>query len=81
MGDGSAIVGSFGGRKRSDYTAIGSTLNVAARISMSAHQGEISLSASAAPFVEVDTIQSRGFFKLKGVSSECWLFRYLPPAA
>lgn len=78
---GSAIVGSFGGQKRSDYTAIGSTMNLAARISMSAQQGEILLSASAAQFVEVEAIQSRGLFKLKGVSSECELFRYLPTAA
>jgi class 3 adenylate cyclase len=78
---GTAIVGSFGGQKRSDYTAIGSTMNLAARISMSALQGEILLSASAAQFVEVEAVQSRGHFKLKGVSSECELFRYLPPAA
>lgn len=78
---GTAIVGSFGGQKRSDYTAIGSTMNLAARISMSAQQGEILLSASAAQFVETEAVQSRGLFKLKGVSSECELFRYLPLAA
>ncbi len=78
---GTAIVGSFGGQKRSDYTAIGSTMNLAARISMSAQQGEILLSASAAQFVEAEAIESRGLFKLKGVSSECELFRYLPSAA
>ncbi len=51
---GSAVVGNFGSINRMDYTAIGDTVNVAARIEANTKAGEVLLSASV-----VETLDKR----------------------
>lgn len=72
---GSAIVGSFGGQKRSDYTAIGHTVNLAARIQAKAQPGEILISATVRDYVEEETWESAGNYALKGIGEEVALYR------
>ncbi len=75
---GPAIVGSFGGQKRSDYTAIGHTVNLASRIEGQAQPGEILMTASVRDFIAEDSWEYAGTFKMKGVESEMALYRLKP---
>jgi class 3 adenylate cyclase/AmiR/NasT family two-component response regulator len=72
---GPAIVGSFGGQKRSDYTAIGHTVNLASRIEGQAQPGETLMTAAVRDFIGEDSWEYAGTFKMKGVESEMALYR------
>lgn len=75
---GPAIVGYFGGRIRSDYTAIGRTINKAQRIESVATPGEIFISDVVRDILpESAKWEKAGTFDLKGVSKEETLYRII----
>ena len=74
---GPAIVGSFGGQKRSDYTAIGQTVNLASRIESHAKPGEILVTSSVRDYLEEEQWEAAGSFRFKGVANEVMLFRII----
>ena len=64
-----------GHEERSDYTASGTAVNVAARLCDEAADGEILLSAKAMVAVEDNfKIESRGELRLKGVREPVEVF-------
>ncbi len=71
---GQAIVGSFGSQKRSDYTAIGLHVNIAARIETAARPNSIFFSAAIAKHLPPGQYLSMGAFRLRGISEELELF-------
>ena len=73
---GYATVGMVGYEGRSDYTASGTAVNVAARLCDLAEDGEILLSARAAIAVEDDFASvSSGEVTLKGIREPIEVFR------
>lgn len=74
---GPAIVGSFGGERRSDYTAVGNTVNIASRVETCAQPGEILVTPAVIAFLTPKQCQSAGDFKLKGIEGAMELFRLL----
>ncbi|HET9238997.1 MAG TPA: adenylate/guanylate cyclase domain-containing protein [Oligoflexus sp.] len=78
---GQAIVGSFGSQKRSDYTAIGLHVNIAARIETAAMPNTIYFSESIARHLPADRYTALGPFRLRGVSEELDLFTNTPGAS
>ncbi len=75
---GQAIVGSFGSQKRSDYTAIGLHVNIAARIETAAQPNTIYFSEAIARHLAPNLYTSTGHFRLRGISEELELFTSLP---
>ena len=71
---GSAVVGMFGGRQRSDYTAIGPAVNIAARLQKAAEPNNILVSASVAAHLEEEEIKNVKSLKLKGLEGEVLAF-------
>jgi len=74
---GPAIVGSFGGQKRSDYTAIGQTVNLASRIESQAGPGEILVTSEVRDYLEEGQWEPAGSFRFKGVAHEVLLYRVI----
>jgi signal transduction histidine kinase/class 3 adenylate cyclase len=72
---GPAIVGYLGSEKRTDYTAIGSTVNLAARIEGAANPGEIFISETFRDLITEGTWEKAGSFELKGFSNKVTLFK------
>jgi class 3 adenylate cyclase/tetratricopeptide (TPR) repeat protein len=72
---GPALVGVFGGKRRADYTAIGQTVNLAARIEAEAQSGQILVSEAVARFLMPDRCHSLGGLRLKGFTQPQTLFR------
>jgi class 3 adenylate cyclase len=71
---GPAVVGNFGSDKRADYTAIGHTVNIAARIESACQPGEVYVSGAVAEGI-IKATQYAGDFELKGVKEKKPLFR------
>jgi signal transduction histidine kinase/response regulator RpfG family c-di-GMP phosphodiesterase len=71
---GTAVVGMFGGAERADYTAIGPTVNIAARIQSAAEPDCILVSAVIADYLEEEEISKRGPLNLKGVDETVLTF-------
>jgi class 3 adenylate cyclase len=67
---GTAIVGMFGGGQRCDYTAIGSAVNIAARLQEVAEPNRILVSGAIAAYLELEEIQQQQFFRLKGIEKD-----------
>lgn len=67
---GSAIVGMFGGNQRSDYTAIGPTVNFASRLQEAAPANTILVSGSIARYLDQREIIKIESLKLKGIDEE-----------
>jgi adenylate cyclase len=71
---GTAVVGMFGGSERSDYTAIGPSVNIAARLQQAAHPDTILVSAAVADYLQEDEIIKRSPLELKGVDETVLTF-------
>ncbi len=75
---GTAVVGMFGGKERSDYTAIGPSVNIAARLQEAAAPGAILISAAVADYIDEDNITKESPLKLKGVDETVLTFSVDP---
>jgi adenylate cyclase len=71
---GTAVVGMFGSPERSDYTAIGPTVNIASRIQAAAEPDCIIVSATVADYLEDEEIHKRDPLKLRGVDETVLTF-------
>lgn len=68
---GKAVVGMFGGGQRKDYTAIGKTVNIAARLQSVAAPNTILISEAVANTLEHKLDWEAGnYFKLKGIDRD-----------
>lgn len=79
---GAASVGNLGNAERVDYTAIGTNVNVAARMEqLNTHLGTMILASEAVISEVEDAIESRpvGFFKLKGLDRVMEVFEVIGP--
>ncbi len=74
---GPALVGSFGSQLRSDYTAIGNTVNIASRVESQAKAGEILVTSMVRDYLGAIAWEAAGSYKLKGLAGEMVLFRLL----
>jgi signal transduction histidine kinase/class 3 adenylate cyclase/ActR/RegA family two-component response regulator len=77
---GTAVVGMFGGAERADYTAIGPSVNIAARIQEAAEPSSILVSAAVADYLELeeDAIAKYSPLTLKGVDETVLTFSIHP---
>ncbi|MGD1713260.1 response regulator [Dapis sp. BLCC M172] len=67
---GNAVVGMFGGPERSDYTAIGPSVNIAARLQEAAEPNTILVSATVAQYLDSRMVRNYGALKLKGIDED-----------
>jgi class 3 adenylate cyclase len=75
---GTAVVGMFGGAGRSDYTAIGPCVNIAARLQTAAEPERILVSAAVADYLDEDGITKGEPLQLKGVDETVLTFWVSP---
>ena len=78
---GTAVVGMFGGAERSDYTAVGPSVNIAARLQTAARPGQILVSAAVADYLEEAEITKGESLHLKGIDETVLTFWVDPMAA
>jgi signal transduction histidine kinase/class 3 adenylate cyclase len=72
---GTAVVGMFGGAQRADYTAIGPSVNIAARLQAAAAPGHILVSAAVADYLEDSDGLTKGEpLHLKGIDETVLTF-------
>ncbi len=71
---GKAVVGMFGGGQRSDYTAIGPAVNIAARLQEAAETNTILVSEEVASCIEEREISQVKKMKLKGIEEDVLTF-------
>lgn len=71
---GSAVVGMFGSAERADYTAIGPSVNIAARLQAAALPGQILVSAVVADYLAEDEIIKCSPLELRGVDETVLTF-------
>ncbi|MDB9312446.1 response regulator [Spirulina sp. CS-785/01] len=64
---GSAVVGLFGSEHRSDYTAIGPSVNIAARLQEVANANSILVSKTVAGYLSGGEMEAFGALNLKGI--------------
>jgi GAF domain-containing protein/class 3 adenylate cyclase len=74
---GTAVVGMFGSKERSDYTAIGPSVNIASRLQEAAEPNSILVSAAVADYLGDDAIRFRPL-ELKGVDETVLTFSVKP---
>jgi adenylate cyclase len=75
---GTAVVGMFGSVERSDYTAIGPSINIASRIQAVADPDCILVSAAVADYLAEDEIVKCRPLELKGVDETVLTFAVTP---
>jgi class 3 adenylate cyclase len=71
---GPAVAGSFGSELRSDYTVVGSTVNIAARIEGQAEPAQILVTSAITRLLPQGSYQSLGPYSLRGVEQPVELF-------
>lgn len=71
---GTAVVGMFGSAERADYTAIGPSVNIAARLQAAAVPGTILVSAAVADYLQDEEITKGSPLQLKGVDETVLTF-------
>ena len=71
---GTAVVGMFGGPDRSDYTAIGPSVNIAARLQEATEPNTVLISAAVADYVEENRIVKYKPLTLKGIDETVLTF-------
>ncbi|MEA5470524.1 response regulator [Spirulina sp. 06S082] len=64
---GKAVVGMFGSQHRSDYTAIGPSVNIASRLQEAATPSKILVSATVADYLSPEEKEKFKFLQLKGI--------------
>ena len=72
---GPVVVGTFGCEERSDYTAIGPTVNMASRIESACEPGEVFISGQLCDLLPADMADEAGSFELKGIDGERRLYK------
>ncbi len=77
---GTAVVGMFGGPARSDYTAIGPSVNIAARLQTEAEPKRILVSAAVADYLDEDVVKGEPLH-LKGIDETVLTFWVEPEPA
>jgi class 3 adenylate cyclase len=75
---GMAVVGMFGSRERSDFTAIGPSVNIAARLQEATAPNSIMVSAEVAEYVRDEEILKREAIGLKGIDEPVMTFVISP---
>ncbi|MBD2517817.1 response regulator [Nostoc sp. FACHB-973] len=75
---GTAVVGMFGSAERADYTAIGPSVNIAARLQSAAVPGTILVSAAVADYLQEEEITKGSPLELKGVDETVLTFAVTP---
>ncbi|BBD65078.1 multi-sensor hybrid histidine kinase [Nostoc commune NIES-4072] len=75
---GTAVVGMFGSAERADYTAIGPSVNIAARLQAAAVPGTILVSAAVADYLQEEEITKGSPLELKGVDETVLTFAVIP---
>ncbi|MBN4006027.1 response regulator [Nostoc sp. LPT] len=75
---GTAVVGMFGSAERADYTAIGPSVNIAARLQAAAVPGTILVSAAVADYLQEGAITKGKPLELKGVDETVLTFAVSP---
>jgi class 3 adenylate cyclase len=78
---GTAVVGMFGSAERADYTAIGPSVNIAARLQQAASPGTILASAAVADYLQDEEITKGSSLELKGVDETVLTFVVAPEIA
>ncbi|MGM3306769.1 response regulator [Anabaena sp. WFMT] len=75
---GTAVVGMFGSAERADYTAIGPSVNIAARLQAAAVPGNILVSAAVADYLQEEEITKGSPLELKGIDETVLTFVVTP---
>ncbi|KOP25012.1 adenylate cyclase [Hapalosiphon sp. MRB220] len=71
---GTAVVGMFGSSERAEYTAIGPSVNIAARLQQAANPGGVLVSAAVADYLQDEEIIKGGPLELKGIDETVLTF-------
>jgi len=76
MNSGPVLFGSFGGSLRSEFTVIGATVNLAARVESRAEPDSIYVTEALLEHLRSHPFELAGQFALKGISKRIPLYRY-----
>ncbi len=75
---GNAVVGMFGAKERADYTAIGPSVNIAARLQEAAEPNSILVSAEVAQYLQPQELMQSELFDFKGMDETMKAYQVHP---
>ncbi len=75
---GSAVVGMFGAKERSDYTAIGPSVNIASRLQEVAQPNSILVSDEVAQYLQPEEMTQSALLELKGMDEAVQAYQVRP---